>query len=37
VTTDAQGGNTRVEVSELNRTEAIDDKLFVREMMMKPK
>jgi outer membrane lipoprotein-sorting protein len=37
VTTDAQGGNTRVEVSELNRTDPIDDKLFVREMMMKQK
>jgi outer membrane lipoprotein-sorting protein len=33
VTSDAQGGTTRVEVSELNKTEAVDDKLFVKEMM----
>jgi outer membrane lipoprotein-sorting protein len=37
VTSDAQGGNTRVELSELNKTEAVDDKLFVKEMMVKPK
>jgi outer membrane lipoprotein-sorting protein len=33
VTTDAQGLETRVEVSELNRTEEIDPKLFVRGML----
>lgn len=33
VTTDAQGLETRVEVSDLNRTEDIDPKLFVRGMM----
>jgi outer membrane lipoprotein-sorting protein len=37
VTSDAQGGSTRVEVSELNKTEAIDDKLFVKEMLVKQK
>jgi outer membrane lipoprotein-sorting protein len=37
VTSDAQGGTTRVEVSELNKTDAIDDKLFVKEMMIKQK
>jgi outer membrane lipoprotein-sorting protein len=37
VTTDAQGGTTRVEVSELNKTEVIDDKLFVKQMIVKPK
>jgi outer membrane lipoprotein-sorting protein len=36
VTSDAQGGNTRVELSELNKTDAIEDKLFVKEMMVKP-
>jgi outer membrane lipoprotein-sorting protein len=37
VTSDAQGGSTRVELSELNKTEAVDDKLFVKEMMVKTK
>jgi outer membrane lipoprotein-sorting protein len=37
VTSDQQGGNTRVEVSDLNKTEVIDDKLFVKEMMVKQK
>jgi outer membrane lipoprotein-sorting protein len=31
VTTDAQGGDTRVEVSDLNKTDVLDDKLFVKE------
>lgn len=37
VTSDAQGGNTRVELSEVNKTDAIDDKLFVKEMLIKPR
>jgi outer membrane lipoprotein-sorting protein len=37
VTSDAQGGTTRVELSDVNKTEAIDDKLFVKEMMVKTK
>jgi outer membrane lipoprotein-sorting protein len=36
VTSDAQGGNTRVELSELNKTDAIEDKLFIKDMMVKP-
>jgi outer membrane lipoprotein-sorting protein len=37
VTTDSQGGNTRVEVSELNRADPIEDSLFVKQMLVKPK